>query len=310
MDQADPCPARRRDRSVLHRRIEDGLCLDRTGSWNLALGLASTHDTETPRRALCLCNNGTPAFWPGVPMEIDHHPITCAPELMRQRRVRIERGEVPGSAHGMQDRQPGLAAWIEALWRDLAQCAAGRPYPGTRDRRRAASRPPAHRRYARRGGLILASSELSALRTMAVRRAPKPGTCRRRPSWAAASSASSESSVQRRLDLVRQRWPDAWDRAEQRFWVSRPFQPFEEAPPAGHQHFRDGPGNRRPYARNGFQRRVAAGLPPRSRTSASSASIASAGTTVGRNAKWIGALGREQARRLAKPLGDPAIAPL
>ena len=62
-------------------------------------------------------------------MEIDHHPIACAPELMRQRRVRIERGEVPGSAHRMQDRQPGLAAWIEAFWCDLAQRAACRPFP-------------------------------------------------------------------------------------------------------------------------------------------------------------------------------------
>jgi hypothetical protein len=34
------------------------------------------------------------------------------------------------------------------------------------------------------------------------------------------------------------------------------------------------------------------------------------GTTVGRNAKRIGTLGREQARRLAQPLGDPAIRPL
>ena len=115
--------------------------------------------------------------------------------------------------------------------------------------------------------------------------------------------------LQCRLDLVRQRWPDAWNGAEQRFRVSRTFQPFEKAPSAGRQHFRDGPGNRGPYARNRFQRRVAAGFRHAPQVCIQRLDRI-AGATVGGNAKWIGALGREQARRLAKPLGDPAIAPL
>lgn len=88
-----------------------------------AFRLAPANDTLTSRLAAGLSDHRAPALGLAVFMEINNDPIGYPPKLVGTRGVRIEGGEVPGTTHGVEQRQPRLTFRVEPLWRDLDQIA-------------------------------------------------------------------------------------------------------------------------------------------------------------------------------------------
>ena len=93
-----------------------------------AFRLAPANDTLTSRFAAGLGDNRAPALGLAVLMEINDDPIGCPPKLVGPRGVRLEGGEVPGTTHGVEQRQPRLTFRVEPLWRDLDQIAGNRSF--------------------------------------------------------------------------------------------------------------------------------------------------------------------------------------
>ena len=116
------------------------------------------------------------------------------PSSWATRGIREQSGEAPVAAFGVQDRKPSLARGIEAPGRDLRQGAALGFLAGTRGRRRGADRPRARSRVGGGPDGCARACPARVARSIAARRGPMPGTCSRRPSCAASSSASSVST--------------------------------------------------------------------------------------------------------------------
>ena len=72
----------------------------------LALRLAPTHDATLLQRAALLGDDRALALAVLVVVEIQHNPVVHTAELVRARRVREQRCEVPGAAARMQHGQP------------------------------------------------------------------------------------------------------------------------------------------------------------------------------------------------------------
>ena len=94
-----------------------------------AFRLAAPDHAAAGKRPARFGDDGALPFRPAVLVEIDHHPVVDAAELVSERGIREQSREAPFAAFGVQDRQPGRARRIEAPGRDLRQGAARRFLP-------------------------------------------------------------------------------------------------------------------------------------------------------------------------------------
>ena len=99
-----------------------GLC--RRIGLSEAFRFAATDHTAAGERPTRFGDDRALAFRSAVLVEVDHHPIADAAELMSERGIREQSSEAPVAAFGVQDWQPGFARWVEAPGRDPRQSAA------------------------------------------------------------------------------------------------------------------------------------------------------------------------------------------
>src|SRR6185437_7172106 len=239
-------------------------------------------------------------------IEVEDHPVLRAVEVVRTRGVRVQRGEVPVAAPGMENRQPRGPGRVEATRRNGGQLARDGLCPIL------AVDVEEHRDGRFRAGRIAARAAWT-LQEFAERGADRVGAPRADAGYAVEPPVVAcrlqpfeRLDAQRLVNARGERGSDARKRAEEPRGVDLALQALELRPATGRQHLGDRPGNARADA---WQRvepdapLVAEDLADASRMSLDGVRCAPVGT----DAERVGALCLQQLGSLAKPRGDAQI---
>ncbi len=222
-------------------------------------------------------------------------------QLVRQRRIGIERGEVPAVPLGVQHRKPGGARGVEAPGCDRGQRARGGPFAvlpvhveQRGDRRAVRSAAPGD---ARLGGTSWPAARQHGLQAGTYGcRPPRADARHGRESPVVRGKLESfqRVDVQLVVDALGQPMPESGHRGQQRYRVRAAAQAFELHPASGACHLEQRRGDAVPDSRQRLEARHA--LPfGQGREVFGQVAHRIGRPPIGRDAKRIGTLGLEQA---------------